>query len=643
MCAIVGIINLDKKPVNKKILWEMTDVMAHRGPDGRGIYIDKSLGLGHRRLAIIDLSEAAAQPMQAEGGNYVISYAGEVYNFEDIKKDLRKNRIEFKSHSDAEVVLKSFAKWGCGALNVYNGMFSFAFWDKRKSILTLARDRYGIKPLYYWQNSKVFLFASEIKAFLKHPEFKVDLDHKTLLEYFTFQNTFTHKTLFSGVRLLPPGSYMQVFLNSKKTRIETRQYWDFNFKEDKNVKSENEYLEELDRLFKQAVKRQLVSDVEIGSYLSGGIDSASITAVASQFFKGLKTFSIGFDLSSASGLELSFDERKKAEHISYLYQTEHYEMVLKSGDMKRCLPDLVWALEDLRLGQSYPNFHASKLASRFVKVCLSGGGGDELFAGYPWRYYTALKANNFDEYINGYYKYWQRLMDNSVLRQLFSPIWNKVSDVWTEGIFKGVFGNGSIPQCPEDYINRSLYFEAKTFLHGLFVVEDKLSMAYGLEVRVPFLDNDLVDFACKVPVSLKLNNIKRILRINESELAKELKYFEKTHDGKIILRKVLGKYVDDKITNQHKQGFSGPDASWFRGESIDYVKSMLLDKKASIYNYFDYKTVNQLIGDHISGKQNRRLFIWSLLCFEWWLRLFIAGNGAAKNVKAENNCFVKSI
>jgi len=628
MCGIAGIVNLNKKPVDAKVLGRMTDAMAHRGPDGRGVFVDDFVGLGHRRLAVLDLSEKAHQPMLIEDGSLVISYMGEVYNFKEIRNKLEKEGFSFRSNSDTEVVLKAFKHYGYDALNHFNGMFAFAIWDKDKKTVTLARDRYGIKPFYYWQKANIFIFASEIKAFLEHPAFRAELDTETLLEYFTFQNTFTGKTLFKGVVLVPAGHFIRIKL-SGAPNIETVRYWDFHFTEEKNIRAEAEYLEELDGLFKQAVKRQLVADVEIGAYLSGGIDSGSVTAIASQYFKDLKTFCIGFDLSSVSGLELSFDERKKAEHISYLYQTEHYEMVLKSGDMQRCLPRLVWSLEDLRLGQSYPNFYASKLASRFVKVCLSGAGGDELFGGYPWRYYKALKSKNFDEYIDGYYKYWQRLVPNAILTNLFAPVCKDIQKVRTEDIFKNVFnGHKLVPANPEDYINHSLYFEAKTFMHGLFIVDDKLSMANGLEIRVPFLDNDLVDFAMKIPLRLKLRDIDNALRIDEDNLAKREMYFEKTQDGKMILRKVLGKYVGEKIRDQHKQGFSGPDASWFKGESIDYVKRLLLNKKASVYNYFDYDTSRVLLEDHLSGKHNRRLFIWSLLCFETWIRIFLLGQKA---------------
>ena len=628
MCGIAGIINTDKRPVDRKILWSMTDALAHRGADGRGIFADGQVGLGHRRLAVIDLSERADQPMKTEDAGLAITYNGMVYNFGELRSELEASGVKFTSGSDTEVVLKAFAKWGPASLKRFNGMFAFAAWDRKNKVITIARDRYGIKPLYYWRRGSIFLFASEVKAFIRHPQFRATLDKGALLEYFTFQNTFTNKTLFKDVTLIPPGHYMQISLKGD-VRTTLKEYWDFHFREDKAIRSTEEYVEELDRLFTRAVERQLVSDVEVGSYLSGGIDTGSIVAVASRYFRELKTFCIGFDLTSASGMELSFDERAKAEHASYCYQTEHYEAVLKSGDMKKCLPELVRSLEDLRLGQSYPNFYASRLASRFVKVCLSGAGADELFAGYPWRYYKALKSRSFGEYVSGYYRYWQRLMPNSVLKELFSPIWKDVKDIRTEDIFTDVFaGHRLVPDAPQDYINHSLYFEAKTFLHGLLVVDDKLSMAQGLETRVPFLDNDLVDFALKVPVRCKLRNIDRALKINEDDLDKKNKYFKKTRDGKIILRETLSKYADKIITNQRKQGFSGPDASWFKGESIRYVKDLLLDNNAAIYGYFDHKTTKRLVEDHIEGRRNKRLFIWSLLCFEWWLRLFITGKGA---------------
>jgi asparagine synthase (glutamine-hydrolysing) len=623
MCGITGIFNLNGAPVSSVILRKMTDTIAHRGPDGEGFYTDSFIGLGHRRLAIIDLSPAGHQPMITRDGQYIIIYNGEIYNFQKLRLELEALGYQFRSRTDSEVALYAYAEWGEKALERFNGMFAFAIWDRQRQELFLARDRYGIKPLYYTMRGNTFLFGSEIKAMLAHPACQVELDKEGLLEYFTFQNFFTDRTLVAGAKLLPAGSYMRMPLGAS-THVTPQKYWDFNFREPDIAGDEREYIEELDRLFKQAVNRQLISDVDIGSYLSGGMDSGSITAIAATQLPYLKTFTCGFDLHSASGLELNFDERNKAEHMSYLFKTEHYEMVLKAGDMERVLPKMAWHIEEPRVGQSYPNFYAAQLASKFVKVVLSGAGGDEMFAGYPWRYYRAVTNRDFEDYIDKYYLYWQRLLPNTELKQLFAPIWADINHVWTRDIFRDVFEKQNTTlENPEDYINHSLYFEAKTFLHGLLVLEDKLSMAHSLETRVPFLDNDLVDFAMQLPVKLKLSNLGEVIRMNENEPGKHLKYFGKTKDGKLALRKVMEQYIPQEITGAVKQGFSGPDGSWFKGESIDYLRQLFFDNNAFIFKYLDRKTVRSLLSEHMEGKYNRRLLIWSLLSFEWWLREYV--------------------
>ncbi len=367
----------------------------------------------------------------------------------------------------------------------------------------------------------------------------------------------------------------------------------------------------------------------MSSYLSGGLDSGSITAIASKNINNLLTFTVGFDLSSASGLELAYDERESAERMSYLFGTEHYEMVLKAGDLERSLSAMVWHLEEPRVGQSYPNFYASKLASKFGKVVLAGTAGDELFGGYPWRYYRALDNNDFEHYIDNYYLYWQRLIPNRDIRKVFEPVWSDVKDVWTRDIFRNVFREHAEQlKRPEDYINHSLYFEAKTFLHSLLIVEDKLGMSHGLETRFPFLDNDLVDFAQTVPVHQKLKSMTEVMRINENDLGpKREKYYEKTNDGKLLLRNVLNRYVPKDITESKKQGFSAPDASWFRGESIEFVKDRLYSNNSMIYDYLDKKCVHSLVNEHLSGKKNRRLLIWSLIYFDQWCQTFFNAEG----------------
>lgn len=614
MCGIAGLVDLKGREVRKETIKSMTDAIKHRGPDGEGQWVYENVGIGHRRLAVIDLSDAASQPMHSSDRRYVLTYNGEIYNYKEIRKELESLGQQFQSKSDSEVLLLSLIRWGGKALIKFNGMFAFAFYDTLKGELLLARDRYGIKPLYYSLQDSYFSFGSEQKAIKARSNFSSLLDKEALLEYMTFQNIFTDKTLETDIKLLPAGNFM--FINTKaRTVLTPIQYWDFHFEEPENPKSEEEYIEELDRLFKQAVKRTLISDVEIGSYLSGGMDSGSITAIAASENANLKTFTVGFDLSSASGIERSFDERSKAEVMSTLFKTEHHEVILKAGDMEKLLPKLVVHLEEPRIGQSYPNLYAAKLASKHVKVVLSGSGGDELFGGYPWRYYKGAESKNFKEYIDDYYLYWQRLVDNKTLKSMFMPITSEVSNVWTRDIFESVFKNHSNKlDKPEDYINHSLYFEAKTFLHSLFVVEDKLSMAYGLETRVPFMDNDLVNFATKLPVKLKVKNLSNEFRIDENNnLNKKLIYFTKTNNGKYLLRKSMSKYVSTEVTERNKQGFSAPDDSWFRGESIDFVRNRLLDPRKPMYKLLDFPTTETLLTSHFTGASNKRLLIWSLL------------------------------
>jgi asparagine synthase (glutamine-hydrolysing) len=627
MCGIAGLLRLGGAPVAPPVLKRMTDAIAHRGPDGEGHWIEGAIGIGHRRLAIIDLSPAGQQPMISADHRYVLSYNGEVYNFRELRSELQALGYWFRSQTDSEVVLCALAEWGLAALHKFNGMFALALWDRKQRVLTLARDRYGIKPLYYAVQDDLFAFASEQKAILTIPGFRLELDKAALFEYFTFQNIFTDRTLVSDIRLLPAGHHLIIDLARRKPAVQRTQYWDYNFREPSQRADDTEYREELDRLFQQAVNRQLITDVELGSYLSGGMDSGSVTAIAARSYPYIKTFTCGFDLSSASGIELGFDERAKAEAMSYHFKSEHYEMVLKAGDMERVLPKVAWHLEEPRVGQSYPNYYAAQLASKFVKVVLSGAGGDELFGGYPWRYYRAVVNSDFDEYVGKYYAFWQRLLEDVQLRECFAPIWADVADVRTRDIFRDVFpSNGAGLHSPEDYINHSLYFEAKTFLHGLLVVEDKLSMAHSLETRVPFLDNDLVDFAMRCPVHLKLNNLTEVVRINENEPGdKQGIFFKRTRDGKQILRDVMRRYIPADITQAEKQGFSAPDASWFKGDSMEFVRRTLLSPNARIYSLLDRSTVQGLIQEHLSGERNRRLLIWSLLSVEQWL----AGCGAS--------------
>jgi len=376
------------------------------------------LGLAGR----VHLPGLVTDPVELMAGLdlYLTMMVGEQAGIAALKAELEALGYWFRSKTDSEVLLHALAEWGTAALDRLNGMFAFALWDRKERTLLLARDRYGIKPLYYCAQGNRLAFASEQKAISAIPGFATPIDKRALLEYFTFQNIFTDRTLQEDVRLLPPGHFAVLDLGRASPALVVKQFWDFDFREPTTFARDEEYREELGRLFSQAVSRQLMTDVELGSYLSGGMDSGSITAVAAASFPYLKTFTCGFDLSSASGIELGFDERAKAEAMSYHFKTEHYEMVLKAGDMERCLPQLAHHLEEPRVGQSYPNFYAAKLASKFVKVVLSGAGGDEIFGGYPWRYYRAVVNDGFENYVDKYYAFWQRLANNRELKQMFA-------------------------------------------------------------------------------------------------------------------------------------------------------------------------------------------------------------------------------
>ena len=307
MCGVAGIIDYDVDEISIKVLKQITNSISHRGRDGDGFWIENDIGIGHKRLSIIDLSDAGVQPMFSRDKRYVISYNGEIYNFLELRKELEKDGFVFNSKTDTEVVLNSFIKWGYESLTRFNGMYAFAIWDRKEKELFIARDRYGIKPIYYSGQGSKFIFGSEQRVIASSSGFIRKVNKKALLEYFTFQNIFTDQTLLEDISILPAGYYgiLNYDKGKKNTKLKIYNYWDYKFSNPKNSVNRNEYTEELNRLFIQAVERQLVSDVELGSYLSGGIDSGSIVALASKKFSYLKTFTCGFDLNSAS--ELNWD------------------------------------------------------------------------------------------------------------------------------------------------------------------------------------------------------------------------------------------------------------------------------------------------------------------------------------------------
>ena len=628
MCGIVGVFNLNLETVQRSVLKSMTEKIAHRGPDGQGYFVSNNIGLAHKRLAILDTSDKGAQPMSSKNNKWTIIFNGCIYNFSELKQELKSKGHTFISETDTEVICEGLDEYGISFFERLNGMFAIAAWNNQDKELYLSRDRFGIKPLYYWFNGETLCFSSEIKAIIEHPDYQIDVDLDALNEYFTFQNVFSFNTLFKGVTMLPPANTVKI--TTESDFIKHNSWWDYDFTQTDETMSSEHAVNETKRLFEQAVTRQMISDVPVGTYLSGGMDSGSITAIASKQVDRLSTFTCGFDMSEATGREANFDERRDAELMANHFKTEHFEQVMNAGDIRWSLPKLVYHLEDLRVGMSYPNYYISRLASKFVKVCLQGTGGDELFGGYPWRYYKVFDSLSQKEFFDQYYDFWERLVPDKEKEELFTKdVFDNIDIDEPRRVFENVFtfNNKLKYDTPEAHINNSLYFEIKTFLPGLFLVGDKLAMAHGLEERFPFMDNDLVDFAMKVPVKHKLGNLEKEIKKIDENLEKEKKTisYREFDDGKNVLRKAMSDFIPETIINRKKQGFSAPDESWYRGENADYVKELLLNENTVSTKYINKEYIEKIVNEHIEDGVNHRLLIWSFMNFELWCQIFING------------------
>jgi asparagine synthase (glutamine-hydrolysing) len=626
LCGIAGIFHLGGKPVGDKEIKSMTRALAHRGPDGEDVYVHENIGLGHRRLAILDTSPKGCQPMASKNGEWIVVFNGCIYNFRELKLELQSQGHSFVSTGDTEVIAEGLAQYGPSFFERLDGMFAIGAWNSKEKKLWLSRDRFGVKPLYYYLKNGTLLFASEIKAFLTQSSFRTEVNLDSLNEYFTFQNLFSYRTFFEGVFMLPQAN--TVCIEASTSVVQHHSWWDYDFSQPDDKLTFEESRLETQRLFSNAVAKQMVADVPVGSYLSGGMDSGSIAVLASKQVDRLYTFTCGFDMSEVTGVEANYDERRDAELTANFIKSEHYEQVMNAGDLSWSLPRLVWHLEDLKVGMSYPSYYISRLASKFVKVCLQGTGGDELFGGYPWRYYRIFKSLSREDFLNQYYDFWQRMVPEQQKSRLFTDaVWPKINAREPREIFEKVFLFNEKLQydTPEQHINNSLYFEIKTFLPGLLLVGDRLSMAHGLEERFPFLDNDLVNFAQKIPVSHKLGNLEMMKRIDENDYRDKKKMYTEYDDGKNVLRRAMETILPEKIVNRKKQGFSAPDESWYRGENAAYMKSLLLNKKTVSSEFINPKYIEFIIDEHINKKVNHRLLLWSFMNFEWWCRLFLNG------------------
>ncbi|MBI2265951.1 MAG: asparagine synthase (glutamine-hydrolyzing) [Armatimonadetes bacterium] len=652
MCGIAGIMRFDGGSVSPLLLKSMCDAMAHRGPDDSGyLLIDSKsredypyreltdtdlervrsevsaqeisnwgpsvgngrtwdVGFGHRRLSIIDLSPAGHQPMSNRDQTIWITYNGEIYNYLSLRAGLKERGHTFSSRTDTEAIIHLYEELGERCVEKLDGIFAFALWDRRNGRLFLARDRFGAKPLYYKQCSDSFLFASEVKAILAVPGTERKLNKSALVEYFTFQNTFGEETLFDGIRLLAPGTSVIVGGSGAPSR---RVFWDFSYHSTVDMGLEY-YIESVRGALQKAVQKQLMSDVPLGAYLSGGMDSSCIAAFATAAIPRLMTFTDGFDVRNVSGFESAFDERADAEMMASSLGTEHYQMVIHSGDMQYALPKVVWHLEDLRMGMSYPNYYIARLAGKFVKVTLSGTGGDELFGGYPWRYRLVENARTMEDFETAYFTYWSRLVREEDHSQFFGEeILKDVRGFSPRDSFRQVLsGRRTERKSLDDPVKLALYFEAKTFLHGLLMLEDKLTMAHSLESRVPLLDNALIDLVSAIPTHHLIRHESRWNTNGDGNLA-----------GKFIFREAMDGILPDDIIRKRKQGFSPPEQNWYKGPLMNYVSESLLDRRFLGTGIFQPRYIRKILDEHLSGRINHRLLIWSLLCFGWWHRIFL--------------------
>lgn len=604
MCGICGVLSFKGFVADSALVGRMTRALAHRGPDGEGQFVDGPVGLGHRRLAIVDLSPGGRQPMTTADGRFTLVYNGEIYNHPELRSMLEAHGRRFKSRSDSEVILEAWAEWGPDAVLRFNGMFAFAIWDARARELTLVRDKYGIKPLYYAKDSDVFLFGSEQRALLQHPAVGRTLDKCALVEYLTFQNILSDRTFNQDIRILPAGHTLKIGIDGSSPKL--TQYWDFRFEESSKSKSQEDLEEELESLIRKAVQRQLQSDVEVGAYLSGGLDSGTLATLAAVENPKLKTFTCGFDTTGVSEAEAHFDERMAASELAAQLGTSHSEVVIGEPELRASI-DLVTAqLEEPRVGQSYPNYLVAALAAKSVKVVLSGAGGDELFAGYPWRYSAALSNSTEQRFRDEYFQYWNRLIPREALPQVLAPIWSEVKDYDPREVFDFVIGQHRVDGTGNmKFLNDCLYFEAKTFLHGLLVVEDKLSMAHGLETRLPFLDDDVVKFAMRCPADTKIDlagEINRSVVVDAGARA--------SREGKVLLRKVLGRIAGNTVASRPKQGFAAPDSSWLSNSTRRYLPGSQAGPKTE--RFLSREAFADFFDESLSASANQRLMLWSV-------------------------------
>ena len=591
MCGIAGKIYFGSNLVKKEDLFEMSQKIIHRGPDDEGVFLsdDRRVGLVNRRLAIIDLSKRGHMPMSYKD-RYVITYNGEVYNFQE------KAGYRFHSNSDTEVILALYDKYGVGCLEHLRGMFAFAIYDRVKNNVFMARDRLGKKPLKYFASSSVFIFASELKAILTQKEVKKEPDYEAIHNYLTFGYVPSPLTGFIGIKKLKPGHYL--LIDIKTGIIKNQKYWMPDFSKKLNL-SETEWKERILETLEESVKLRMISDVPIGAFLSGGVDSSAIVAMmAKNSNRPIKTFTIGFK-------EKTHDEREYAKVIADIYKTDHTEFIVDPESIET-LPKLIHQFEEPYANSSFIiSYLVAKAAREKVTVILNGDGGDENFAGYESRMFRLkrdVKADKFGFILDNFGLPLAKLLGNNQIIKFLEKRKNPLADRYlTYNSYFDDTGKNLVRAKFEesnavDPRDRALYYDLTQYLpDDLLVKSDLSSMMVSLEGRSPFLDHELVELAAQIPFDLKL----------------------KRGITKYILKKSLEDLVPKENMYREKKGFSVPLGKWFSGDLGKYTSKKLLRKNSFNSKLFEKEKVQELIKGH-STKNDMGLKLWNLLALELW-------------------------
>lgn len=622
MCGLLAILNSQKeKDALVKQGLKSIETLAHRGPDNISV---ETVGLSslfaHSRLSILDLSEQANMPLSIDDGGLSIIFNGQIYNHFELREILIRKGCKFVTDSDTEVILNGYKIWGKNVLKRLNGMFAFVIYDKAKCQFFIARDRFGIKPLYFTQYKGAIYFASEMKAVFIASNLKPEVDKLSVNHYFAFQNFINDKTLFKNVFLFPAGSFCFVEENQFgiPASIKPVKFWSPGFNEE--MHDETELQHKIKTTLIEAVNKQAKADVQVDSFLSSGIDSCAIASILSSVkTNSFKTFTCGFDYKTDELESNNFDERQTASKFAKSINADYFETKLNASNFLTDIEKWAYHAEEPRVGSSFPNYWVSKLSSHHTKVCLSGTGGDEIFGGYVWRYNSINETDKL-EFLSKNINTASRKMLSSDEQNNFMSLNKSEQDDIDDSIFeiihacyKNVNANNYVA------LNTYFLFEMKTFLQGLLIVEDKASMASSLEIRVPFLDNDLVDLAFTIPAHLKIGNS----QINANQLGYGLGSNEQSRftDNKKILRESIKDIVPNTILNMPKQGFSPPFELWYRNEFHDYLNSVVFTKNSNLSKYLDISLATKKFEDHLAGA-NYRSFIWGALAFELSISIF---------------------